>query len=186
LPPSDTYSEAAGNHGVELLDYLCVERQNVVEPYQEREQWQPGDSHGLRHWLALEDSLMLMPLSASLGIETQLRRFQDASHTFHQHLPYSEPERNWLITTAHSRFVSGDIPERFYNAKEESITVAGLLRVASGRDLMRRWLSWRAEADEYTGQSMMECAQDSLRDLIELVAPDQQLPQSYRQLRNMP
>jgi hypothetical protein len=182
--PPDAYSAAVGEHGVELLDYLCVERQNA-EPFCDREVWQPGDSYGLWHWLMLEDSLLLAPLSASLRNETQLREFQHASQVFHRHLPYSEPERAWLMKTARSHFTSGDIPGRFYNAEEESITVAGLLRVASGRDLMRRWLSWRAETDEYTGQAVLECAQDSLRELAELVAPDQRLPASYRELRHM-
>jgi hypothetical protein len=182
--PSDVYSRAVGEHGIELLDYLCVARQNA-EPFSEqREEWQPGDSWGLQSWLALEDGLLLAPLSAGLRNETQLRRFHDASDMFHQHLPYNEPERAWLMKMALSPFTISNIPEYFYNAEEESITVAGLLRVASGRDLMRRWLSWRAETDEYTGQAVMDCVQDSLRDLVELVAPDQRLPASYRELRH--
>jgi hypothetical protein len=189
--PPDAYSRAVGDYGGKLLDYLCAERQNA-EPFLVREEWQPGDSQGLEQWLALEDSLLLMPLSANLDSEAQVRRFHDATRTFHEHLPYSEPERDWLVETAlfqaarsqAGRFKGASLPERFY--VEESITAAGLLRVVSGRDLMRRWLSWRAETDEFTRQAVMGCARDSLCDLIELVLPCEPLPESYRSLVQRP
>lgn len=44
---------------------------------------------------------------------------------------------------------------------------------------MRRWLSWRSETDEYTGQGSLDQAREALADLIGLVAPDETLPSSY-------
>ena len=47
--------------------------------------------------------------------------------------------------------------------------MAGVRRVVSGRDLMRRWIAWRREAGEYEGQGSHDQARDALRTMQELM-----------------
>jgi hypothetical protein len=60
---------------------------------------------------------------------------------------------------------------------------AGIRRVIHGRDLLQRWWSWRRETGEYAGQGSLDQARDALEGVIELIAPELGLPETYVALR---
>ncbi len=49
-------------------------------------------------------------------------------------------------------------------------------------DLIRRWMSWHREADEYTGQNALGVARSALAELIVMLEPDKPLPPEYIRL----
>jgi len=50
---------------------------------------------------------------------------------------------------------------------------------------MRRWIAWRRQTDELAGQGTYDLALETLRGLVELLAPGKPLPDSYRRLRGL-
>lgn len=90
----------------------------------------------------------------------------------HVALPFNEAERGWLDRLSNEYGKSENSSELlpdFVEQHDERIMVAGIRQVVSGRDLMRRWLSWRREADEYEGQGAVDAARGALTKLIGLV-----------------
>src|ERR1700682_5309756 len=172
--PFQDYTQKLGQYGVGLLDYLCIERPDADDP-----DWQQRDSLGWDQWMSLEHTLQDLSLPAELDAERQLRPFHERVHRFHTALPYTEAERGWLMTA--NGCTGGtleEMPGKLYD-QEECIVAAGLLRVVNGRDLTRRWISWRRETDEYTGQDMVDYTRELLRDVIQLGTPDLPLPECY-------
>src|ERR1700691_4830783 len=95
---------------------------------------------------------------------------------FHAALPFTETERNWLVKPFGAvdptfEGISEQIGER-----EEEIVTSGVRQVVEGRDLLRRWLAWRRETNQYAGQGTLDLAREALRGLVELLAPDMPLP----------
>jgi hypothetical protein len=177
--PFGIHGASIGDSGFDLLHYMCTERPNGDVPH-----WQPEDTMPFATWLALESELQDMSLPFELEIADLLRPFHRQVAKLHDGLPFSEAERSWMLHLK-AEPLSGDAvppPYEGFADLEEGIVSAGLLRVVSGRDLMRRWISWRRETDEYTGQGTMMYARDALADLIQLVAPDESLPESYTSL----
>jgi hypothetical protein len=188
--PDGGVGAMVGDEGFVLLGYLCDDH-----PHSGLASWQLEDSVGLWSWLGLERKLQTLPLPQELDTDDQRLPFELLTDRFHRALPYSEAERQWIVGT-HPPEPPRPIPldqgtleeeqERYherYFGLEARIISAGLIRVISGRDLMRRWISWRSETDEYTGQGSLDLARDTLADLIKLVAPDEIMPSSYLSLR---
>jgi hypothetical protein len=48
--------------------------------------------------------------------------------------------------------------------------MAGVQRTVEGRDLMRRWMSWLKEADEFQDQGSLGQARDALSSVHRLMA----------------
>jgi hypothetical protein len=181
--PFGTHGESIGDSGFDLLYYMCTERPNGDVP-----RWQSEDTMPFATWLALESELQDMWLPFELEVADLLRPLHRQVAKLHNGFPFSEAERSWMLRLT-TEPVSRDAVQPPYEGfadLEEGIVSAGLLRVVSGRDLMRRWISWRRETDEYTGQGTLAYAQDALAHLIELVAPDESLPASYLALRQPP
>lgn len=187
--PDGSVGAIVGDEGFVLLGYLCDDH-----PHSELASWQLADSVGLWSWLGLERELRTLPLPQELDTDNQRLPFELLTDQFHRALPYSEAERQWLVgthppepprpTPLRQRTLEEE-QERYherYFGLEARIVSAGLIHVVSGRDLMRRWLSWRSETDEYTGQGSLDQAREALADLIKLVAPDETLPSSYLSL----
>jgi hypothetical protein len=181
-----------GDDGFHVLGYLCDEH-----PRSDLDSWGQADTIGLTSWLALERELQTFPLPSELDIDRQRLPFGRLTARLHGALPYSEAERQWLMNAEppdplrlltppidHQTIV--EVQSRHherYLGLEARMVSAGLIHIVSGRDLMRRWLSWRSETDEYTGQGSLDQAREALAGLIKLVTPDETLPSSYLSLR---
>ena len=174
-----------------LLGYLCDEH-----PGSDLDSWGQADTTGFTSWRSLECELQKLPLPEELDKDRQRLPFERLTAQLHSALPYSEGERHWLMNTEPPDpllllpvpldnktivEVQSRYHERYFGL-EARIVSAGLIHVVSGRDLMRRWLSWRSETDEYTGQGSLDLARDALASLIKLVAPDEDIPRSYLSL----
>lgn len=186
--PDGSAGAMVGDDGYVLLGYLCDEH-----PRSDLDSWGEADTTGFTAWHSLERELQTLPLPPELDRDRQRLPFERLTAQLHGALPYSEAERQWLVDTEppdplvlltppidHKTIV--EVQSRHherYLGLEARIVSAGLIHVVSGRDLMRRWLSWRSETDEYTGQGSLDQAREALADLIGLVAPDETLPSSY-------
>jgi hypothetical protein len=113
--------------------------------------------------------------------QARLDRMWTALHTA---LPFGEAERTWLMETRseHSKVFDHEMPG-VIGDQEGNIVASGLRQRVSGRNLMRRWLAWRREADEFTDQGTLDIARDALAGLIGLLQPRQALPKTYLELR---
>jgi hypothetical protein len=175
-----------GDAAWNVLADLCDEHVN-----NDLASWQLEDAISVMSWQALERQLRELPLPNELDLYRQRLPFHRLVDQFHSALPYSEAERHWLVDTEPAPLppTSPDVDqeavlemqrryhERYFDLEVRTVS-AGLIRVVSGRDLMRRWMSWRSEADEYTGQGSLNPARDALAGLIKLVAPDETMPTS--------
>ena len=99
----------------------------------------------------------------------------------HGAMPFDEVERDWLFE-AHDE-TQGPNSITLIRRREATIVSGGLRRVVQGRDLIRRWWSWRRETDEFSGQGSLDQARDALRDLVVAHCDDPELPESYLALR---
>jgi len=130
------------------------------------------DNKALGHWLAMESIVPIIDAPEELGGDLYKRAY-DALLRFHVALPFSEAEREWLSKISARRASDessqpGDLP-RVIERQESRVMMAGIQRVISGRDLMRRWVAWRRETDEYAGQGSLAQARDALFDLRSLM-----------------
>lgn len=159
-----------------VLDDLSTEQPSSDNAWQER------DIMALEDWSALETVLRDVNTT---GQSSGARTFDALVHTFHTALPFSEAERGWLLRVhmEEPRAASlADIP-KILSQREERVVSEGLHRTISGRDLMRRWLSWRRESNEFSGTISKHVAREALRGMIEMIAPGYELPTSYDALR---
>jgi hypothetical protein len=101
---------------------------------------------------------------------------------YHVALPIDEAERGWLFDQCNGLAVPEQL--RFIRRQETTIVSRGLHRVVYGRDLLRRWSSWRRQTSEFVAQGTVDVARESLRELIETVLPGTKLPSSYLALRS--
>lgn len=167
-----------GYGATELLGSLCAER-----PSEQPKRWQTEDGASVRHLVHIERNLWLTDDHQ----DGPLLHFRKYVEDFHTALPFSESERGMVLRAAGVEYEY--LPERddeilsWLEVKEELVISAGLRHVVRGRDLARRWLSWRREADEYEGQGTLDVAREALRDIIQLVTPKEPLPLAYHTLR---
>ncbi len=106
-------------------------------------------------------------------------------HTLRSALPYSEAERVWLYRglldsegyPSHDRL-------HIVRRQEAAIVSSGVRQVIYGRELLRRWWSWRREADEFSGQGTLDMARHALEELVEAHGK-LGLPEEYKKLRGI-
>ena len=82
---------------------------------------------------------------------------------YHAALPFEVAEREVLLQVCDYNLPLGEVEGRI-EAFESTVVSGGVRRVVQGRDLMRRWWSWRRQTDEFAGQGSHEIAQQALRD----------------------
>jgi hypothetical protein len=56
---------------------------------------------------------------------------------------------------------------------------AGIRQTVRGRDLIRQWVAWHRETDEYAGQNAVGVARSALAGVITLLTPERPLPKEY-------
>jgi hypothetical protein len=176
--------EALSENAIDVLEYMCRETL-ALDPGQ----WHSDDCHLLRNWVDFEGTLRGLRPPTEVTIDQRLS-LDSLGEILHTALPFSEAERGWLLRTAGIRYE--ELPRAveetplWFSNKEERILAAGVRQVVKGRDLMRRWLRWRRETDEYTDQGALDVARETLCDVIRLVTPREPLPDKYRALRTLP
>jgi hypothetical protein len=155
-------------HAEGLIDYMAPDSDSSSDPLE----WQKADALALENWLEIEEAVPLLDVFDDVGGEDR-RKLHDTLHAFHTALPFNEAERGWLGRTYNKvNQIDGSAKDapRLIEGHEDRIMMAGVRRIVSGRDLMRRWIAWRREADEYEGQGSIDQARDALRTMQELVS----------------
>jgi hypothetical protein len=151
----------------ELITHFSTE----PEPLGDGSQGMPqGDCQALEDWVMLDHQVPLIEVPPEVdGLVRQ--QAQDALLDFHIALPYSEAERKWLIGLYLDRpGRTAEHKPRLLELYEDRILMAGVRRVVSGRDLMRRWTAWRREIDEFEGQGALDQARQALVKIDELLS----------------
>jgi hypothetical protein len=138
--------------------------------------WHSGDGAGLMDWAELEMQIHLTDFHRDSEDRIEpVNRFKELCHEFHTALPYDEAERTWLLQCMKEADAELELLSQF----EGQIVSAGLRKAVHGRDLIRRWVAWHRETDEYAGQNTLGVARSALAGLIGLLAPKQPLPDAY-------
>lgn len=136
-----------------------------------------GDLSDVEMW----ETTLQEPLIAADSSYGLVERFEPAWRSFQAALPFTVEERTWFLDP------DGTTAERADKRNQEATIIsAGVHKVVSGRELVRRWLAWRRETDEFEGQGTLDIAREALRSLHELVTPGEPLPDSYIRLRAEP
>jgi hypothetical protein len=152
----------------ELVDYLAPDSGSSGGP----SEWLRPDVRALESWLEIEDGLPLLDVFDDVDGEDR-KRLHDTLLAFHTALPYNEAERGWLgqiyrLPEPENPAKVIDTPQRI-EGHEDRIMVAGVRRAVSGRDLMRRWITWRRATGEFEGQDSVTQARSALVNLNDLL-----------------
>jgi|GEM_PF-5601878 len=160
------------DHAAVFLRYLSV-------PPSEQTLYEDADD-GIQELYADLDRWFTLSEVDAKGDERILfqEKFVALVHTFHTALPHDEAERRWQYDN-HGKVM----PERGeVRDIEAEVMSGGIRRVIHGRELVRRWIAWRQESDEYAGHNGVGVARSALAGVITLLAPGRPLPKEYVEL----
>jgi hypothetical protein len=171
------YGRAAWQLGLAAFDALY---DLSIEPDQwegRERQWVESDRLALQGWSNIESEIPHALADSHVSRDQRLT-LNRLLHTYHGSLPFSEAEREWL----HEIYDTLDSSDRpgIIRQRAGEVVSSGLHCVVSGDDLMRRWWSWRRGADEFSDQATVRVAREALQQIVEAVAPDLGLPETYR------
>jgi hypothetical protein len=142
-----------------------------------RRRWLVSDYDSLTVAINLEDRVKKegLPADAPESVRGELNGYLDA---WYMALPFSEAERGVVLDAyrleealIHRDSLASDIRKT-----KVEVVAAGVRSVVKGRDLMRRWWSWRRELDEFAGQGSLTQARVALTGLVERLIPPEELP----------
>jgi hypothetical protein len=177
---------AAGDYAYDLLAELCephdVLGYDKTRPSDRRYTWRAADDRTLTTYVGFEWRLKHIRATDDVSAR-EMESFGLKLHALQQALPFTEAERNWLVdpqgvaVAAQRKHI-----EKWAAVQEPELICAGVRKVISGRDVVRRWWAWRRETDEFAGQGTLDLARESLRGIVELLHPGE-LPASYVVLR---
>lgn len=175
------YGHITGEYALELLDELS---QPLVPEELDALGWYHPEGSALSTLVDMETTIPMIRATSDVLVE-EMEEFTTKVVAYHLALPLTAAERSWLLR------VKGADPHshhllRTIGVVDEEIVADGLRQRLNGRDLLRRWLSWRRETDEFEGAGTLDLARENLRGMIELLQPSERLPQSYRLLRGIP
>ena len=162
---------------------LAIAAADTLRDLSEVPQWSEGSRRWLQSdWFCLQNWWNIEIKTPAAQVEPRLQvddviNLNEMLTRFNVALPFDEAERDWLFTAYDEAWGPGCI--RTIRRQEATIVSSGLRQVIQGRDLMRRWWSWRRETDEYAGQGSLDLAREALRELVETYSPDQGLPETY-------
>jgi hypothetical protein len=172
----------AGLEAIDLLEYLS---EPLLSSRDEAEGWNRSDAESL--YALTEFELYIPHIRATREVLTdEMNAFTTRLAAFRAALPLAEAERNWLNQT----FEAGIAPHygrliELIGARDDEVISQGRRVRIDGNDLMRRWLAWRRQTEEYTDQGTLDLAREALREIVQLLVPDHPLPESYRALRGL-
>jgi hypothetical protein len=154
--------------------------------------WTEQDHDSFGSAISIERTSRRLRMSLDLTLDqrqTIADQLLGSLATLREALPYSEAERRWLVdtheqlTAQHSEYYTGGTGERLsirppsgellqhIKATEGEIVSAGLRQVVQGRDLVRRWWSWRRQTDEFADQGSREIVHLALNELSAMLVP---------------
>jgi len=176
------YGEITGEYAIELLDELS---QPLVPEELDELGWYWPEGDALSTLVSMEVSIPMIRATGDVSVE-EMEQFQTTVVAYHLALPITAAERSWLLRVErgadpHSHHLLNGI-----GVVDEEIVANGLRQRLNGRDMLRRWLAWRRETEEFEGAGTLDLARENLRGMIELLLPNERLPKSYRLLRGIP
>lgn len=175
-----------GLNAHDVLDYLCSPALNQPEVAPHEHDFNVlYDLRNLEEWaFTLYDPLVALDEEEG----SVVLRFESLWHDFRVALPFGEAERYWFLNVDadfETKDTAAELAEKL-GRQEATIVSAGVHGIVRGQELMRRWLAWRRETDEFKGQGTLNIARETLQGLHRLVTPDKPLPDSYIELRAGP
>ena len=158
MSPYGYIGDEAGPNALGLLDNLLAPKAPMpLEIAGTKPRWDESDRDGFHHLVQLdEDMACIDPSFDSEGPSTGdlIRPWQQLMTS----LPFTEAERHWMIGTAHQyQREQREFPEDIIPI-ETTVMSAGVRQMVRGRNLVRRWVSWRRETHEYAGQGSLNRA----------------------------
>jgi hypothetical protein len=131
-------------------------------PYMGRRRWRADDFYGLTFVALLDCSIDSGRFTEGVP-EPRRSALLGEVATFHAALPFAENERH-LIVNEYDELVfptglRDDVINRVYRQK---LCIDGIIKATSGRELMRRWWSWRRSIEEYKGGAGLEAARAAI------------------------
>lgn len=173
------YGDAPYMLGV-YADDLLLDLSEIPQWAGRTRRWIPSDLWALQSWFNIENQTPAAQAEVELD-DNEVVRLNEMLVRFHTALPFAEAEREWLFEAYDEAWGPRSIDT--IRRREATLVSGGLQRVVQGRDLMRRWWSWRRETDEFSGQGSLSLAREALSDLIKRYSPDQELPESFLALQ---
>jgi hypothetical protein len=170
--------DVGGEYALELLDNLLAPKTVMPFAPDETPRWDKSDQDGFEWLFALQDNMDYLDPAADLDAPAT-GHVAAPWHCCTVALPFSESERYWLIDAQrrHWRSYPQRDPEVPLSESivgvETTVMSGGLRRALHGRDLVRRWASWRREADEFAGQGGLTTALFLLDHLAYELVPDE-------------
>ncbi|MHB8242653.1 MAG: hypothetical protein ACYDHN_11750 [Solirubrobacteraceae bacterium] len=158
--------EEIGDYARELIENFSAEPDELGP---ESHEMPKSDYRALEDWLEIEEAVPL--IDVTLDVEGSERRMvHNALFEFNTALPFSEAERGWLNRMYRhlARQSAKEMPQAI-ECYEDQVMASGVRQVVSGRDLMRRWVAWRRQTDEYEGQGSLDQAVEALRSIETLM-----------------
>lgn len=157
-----------------MLDYLCDPDQDEPDrqasydalghlQQMEEHVWEVHDTSNLEGWARVDGLRLLW-------------------RNVHVALPYGEAEREWLIENLSlgPRRSAGGLEDQLGYTAE--IVSAGVRTTIVAHELISRWMVWRSQSDQFSGQGTLDRARNSLSHVIGNVSPDAPLPASFHKL----
>ncbi|HTC71846.1 MAG TPA: hypothetical protein VK655_03085 [Solirubrobacteraceae bacterium] len=173
--------EGAGMAASRILEYLS---DPLLESERDERGWYYPEGGALAALVEFEDQVLHIRAGREVSIE-EMHAFTARLEAFRLALPLSEAERYWLHR------VWGSIDPHSYGFEaqiggaDDEVISAGRRTRLDGHDMLRRWQAWRRGTDEYADQGTLDLAREALRGVVQLLLPDDPLPESYRKLRGL-
>ncbi len=131
--------------------------------------WNESDDMALEVWIEAEFLVpFLAPKDGVVTTDESYELFSDIGR-LHGAVPFSDAERHWLVDKY--RDMSDDKQRSRLREQEIHLMSGGVRQVVQGRDLMRRWWSWRRQVDEFEGQRSLDAAIEAMQKIVDKVTP---------------
>jgi hypothetical protein len=178
--PYGSTGDEVGSVAICFLDSHFADRARLsANPEDDPLSWSKADSSTFDHLCTLETGIKFIEPDPDVdGSDIEDLHFQFAR--LHAALPFSEPEREWLL--AHTGREDGELPTTLVG-KTAEVMSEGVLQVLQGRDLVRRWWAWRRAAFEFKDQGSLEEACLTLGGIAETLVMGHNRPREWPRIQ---
>lgn len=150
----------------DMLLTLADAPRRHTRPYR----WLAGDYMCLSAMVSLESHLPYFYVDHSLSHIERCRITRSVMRSVGEYrdaLPFASADRRLVVKAFNADRGPGPWPHRVARLADMTATTlsAGLRTDISGQELMRRWWSWRHEADEFEGQDSLVVCRRALGSL---------------------